>query len=481
MIELTPRLDPMSDEALYMQLYRYLGEQIANGRIPTGSRLPSVRRLSEHLGISRTPVSLAYEQLLAEGYIHSKPRSGYYASELDRTGMILPADTRSPNGLPAAARLSRPYHAFGSDQTPFDFGYGSVDLESFPLNKWRKWMNRCLLPENQRLLLYGELQGEAGLRLQIASYLHQVRGVRCVPEQIVIGAGTYHSLELLLQLLNGDVDCMAAEEFVNDGVKALFKQFRLACRPLKLESDGIRVEELFDSRARAVYVTPSHQFPFGMVLSVNKRIKLLNWAKERQAYIIENDYDGEFRYHGRPIPSLQGLDEDGRVVYVGTFSRTLAPSFRLSYLVLPPKLLDRFFELKHSYDQLASPIFQKTLQLFMESGEFGRHMRKMRRLYHKKHDALLQEVARAFGGQADVIGAGSGLHVLLKVRNGMSERQLIEAAKESGVLVYPASVYALAPGRAEDSTVLLGFGGLTEAGIAEGVGRLAKAWGICPE
>ncbi|WP_019533247.1 PLP-dependent aminotransferase family protein [Paenibacillus ginsengihumi] len=492
MFELTPRFDGESAEALYMQLYRYIRGEIAAGRIKAGERLPSIRRLAAHLGVSRTPVALAYDQLLAEGYARSKPRSGLFAAELDAPTVPAmpaapaagpsPASAARPHAGPEAAPASaayapqRAYHAAEGERLRYDFGYGSVDLAHFPLVRWRRLMNRCLLPENSRLLLYGDWQGEPGLREEIAAYLHRMRGVRCTPGHIVVGAGTYHSLELLFQLLQEDVACIAAEEAVNEGVKALLGQYRFACRPLRLESDGIRIEDVAASGAQAAYVTPSHQFPFGMTLSAGKRIKLLNWAKERRAYIIENDYDGEFRYGGMPIPSLQSMDDDGRVIYVGTFSRALTPAFRISYLVLPDALLERFRRRRHSYDQLASPIFQGALQLFMQSGDFARHMRRMRTLYQRKNDALLQAVRSSFGELAELIGEGSGLHVLLRVHNGMSEAELVRTARREGAGVYPTSVYALNEQRAPASTVLLGFGGLSETDIREGVAVLARAW-----
>ncbi|WP_127483977.1 MocR-like pyridoxine biosynthesis transcription factor PdxR [Paenibacillus ehimensis] len=477
MIDLMPRLDETSGEALYMQLYRYIRDEIAAGRIPANERLPSIRTLSAYLGVSRSPVALAYEQLLAEGYVNSRPRSGLYAAELDTSATLLRVQTEAAAERSAVSPSpKRAYHASQDEPVRYDFGYGSVDITGFPLAKWRRLMNRCLLPENSRLLLYGDLQGEPELRAEIAAYLHHMRGVRCQPEQIVVGAGTYHSLDLLFQLLREDVVRIASEEAVNDGVKALFGQFRFDCRPLRLESDGICLEELQASGAQAVYVTPSHQFPYGMTLSAGKRIKLLQWAKERRAYIVENDYDGEFRYSGRPIPSLQSLDDDGRVIYVGTFSRALTPAFRLSYLVLPPALLERFRDRRHSYDQLASPIFQKTQQLFMQSGDFGRHVRKMRSVYHKKRDALLHAVRDAFPAGVEMIGADSGLHLLLRVRCGMDETGLVCAAAREGVGVYPASAYRLRPEADEAPTVLLGFGGLSETDIREGIGLLTRAW-----
>jgi GntR family transcriptional regulator / MocR family aminotransferase len=478
MLHLTPKLDPNGHEALYMQLYRYIRDEIMAGAIPSNARMPSIRLLAAHLGVSRTPIALAYEQLLAEGYLLSKPRSGYYASDMDGSFAAAPdRDSKARMDRGSLSREERSEAEEGEPPVRWDFGYGGVDLQYFPYAKWRKLMNRCLWPESGDMLSYGDYQGDPQLRQEIASYLRHTRGVRCAPEQIVIGAGTYHSLDLLFQLLRGTVDCIAAEEAVNEGVKALFEQHRYAIRSLPLDNDGIQVEEAELGRAGAVYVTPSHQFPYGMTLSIAKRLLLLHWAIEQDAYIIENDYDGEFRYGGRPIPSLQSLDQDGRVIYVGTFSKVLTPSFRLSYLVLPPKLLHVFRAREHSYDQLASPIFQHALRMFMQSGDCERHMRRMKKIYQRKHASLLDAIERSFGGRAQVIGAGSGLHVLLRVRNAMTEAQLVRSARAVGIRVYPASIYALSPKQAAPPTVLLGFGGIREEEIADAIGLLAQAWG----
>lgn len=477
MIVLTPKLDMESGEALYVQLYTYIRDEIIEGRIEKNSRLPSIRSLCDHLNISRTPVALAYEQLLAEGYIQSKSRSGFFVVDVGEISFASSGSSLKSKDSELSP-LSRFYHASKEEKVMCDFGYGSVDLESFPIVKWRKMMNQCLLPQNHHILLYGDLQGEVELRAEIATYLHHVRGVRCAPEQIVIGAGTYHSLDLLFQLLKEDVTLMALEQSVNDGVQTLIEQYSFNTYSLHLENDGIRIEDVYNSKAQAVYVTPSHQFPFGMTMSINKRIKLLNWANEQEAYIIENDYDGEFRYNGRPIPSLQSFDHNERVIYVGTFSKALTPSFRLSYLVLPTRLLERFRQRKHSYDQLASPIFQKTLQLFMQSGHFERHMRKMRNVYNKKHDVLLQAIKESFSDAVTIIGAGSGLHILLEIKNGMSEEQLIHSARQRGVKVYPTSIYALGREDCKVPTVLLGFGGLSEEQILLGVKQLKLVWDV---
>ncbi|MCQ6559633.1 MocR-like pyridoxine biosynthesis transcription factor PdxR [Paenibacillus mendelii] len=471
---ITPQWNTSSTDPMYIQIYRSTRDDILAGRIAPGGKLPSIRNLSERLGVSRTPVALAYEQLLAEGYAISKPRSGLFAVKLDAA--LAPAASGADRMSAILPSPPRAYHASPSEAARYDFGYGTIDLDSFPYAKWRKLLNLCFLPENNRVLMYGDYQGEPELRTEIGAYLHQSRGIRCTPEQIVIGAGTYHSLDLLFQLLQGEVTALAAEEAVNDGVKALLEQSRFTLHPLRLESDGIRMEDVYESRAQALYVTPSHQFPYGMTLSIGKRTKLLDWANQTGAYLIENDYDGEFRYGGRPIPALQSLDDHGRVIYVGTFSKALTPSLRLSYLILTPELLERFRQKKHSFDQLASPIFQKTLQLFMQSGDFERHVRRMRKVYGGRHHALLTAIRSRFGDKAAVIGAGSGLHLLMKVRNGMSEEKLVRSAKQAGVHVYPTSIYALKPELAPSSTVLLGFGGMNEDDIHVGIERLSRMW-----
>ncbi|MFD0712453.1 PLP-dependent aminotransferase family protein [Paenibacillus sp. GCM10027626] len=471
MIEITFRLDDASGEPLYLQIYQYIKHEIIAGRLSAGTRLPAIRTLADSLGTSRTPAALAYEQLLAEGYVRSKPRSGLYVAVLDP----LPQQAVEPDIAGGGQTLPRAYHALPGSGN-YDFGYGAVDLGHFPLSKWKALLSRCFLPENSHVLLYGDYQGELELRQEIAAYVRQIRGVRCTAEQIVIGAGTYHSLDLLLQLLDGDVAAIAAEDSVNDGVKALLERSGLPIRPLRLEEDGINIADVYASDAQAVYVTPSHQFPFGMTLSIGKRIKLLEWASSSGGFVIENDYDGEYRYGGRPIPALQGLDENGRVVYVGTFSKSLIPSLRLSYMILPPSLLSRFRARQHSYDQLASPIFQKTLQLFMQSGDFERHIRKMRKVYSLKRDHLIAAIRSKLGQAVTIIGSGSGLHILLQPNNGCTEQQLVQLAKEKGVHVYPTSIYSLGPSLASPATVLLGFGGLSEQEITAGIERLAQAW-----
>ncbi|GFN30774.1 MocR-like pyridoxine biosynthesis transcription factor PdxR [Paenibacillus xylaniclasticus] len=488
MIELTPTIDEHAVDPIYVQLYRYLRQEMTEGRIEAGARLPSVRKLAQRLAISRTPIVLAYEQLQAEGYIRSVPRSGLFTE-------VLPQAHIQPRSYCAASDVCREGitgsigsiaaelyagKAVRSGQSVIDFGYGAVDWSRFPAGAWRRQLNRCLQPDDGRMFRYGEPTGEPELREQIASYLHRNRGVRCDPSSIVIGAGTYQSLDLVLQLIGASGERMhiASEEAVNDGVQRLFDRHRAVVYPVKLSQDGLHVEQLADmAPVHAAYVTPSHQFPIGMTLSAPKRMKLLQWAVSNGAFIIENDYDGEFRYAGRPIPALQAMDEYGCVAYIGTFSRALTPSFRLSYAVLPPELLKRFHARGHSYDQLASPLLQQAMAMFMESGGFGKHMRAMRSLYQRKRDTLLNALCESFpiGKTVRIAGEGSGLHMLL-TWEGKEEGVMINRAEQLGVRVYPVSCYWLQQLDAPRSTVLLGFGGLTEEQILEGVRLLRRAW-----
>lgn len=484
MHSLMPTIDDASEVPVYMQLYAYIKAQIHDGQLKPGEKLPSVRVLASLLGRSRTPVALAYDQLAAEGYAVSRPRTGLFVADISvhqpeiASSPASGRDAASSPVLPAAgtALPPRAYHAADASEADYDFGYGAVDLAQFPYGTWRKLVGECFLPKNGRTLLYGDYQGDSGLREEIAAYLLHARGVRCAPEQVVIGAGTYHSLDLLLQLLRPRLAEIAAEEAVNDGVKSLLLRAGVPVKPIRLEADGISVEALRATSAQAVYVTPSHQFPYGMTTSIAKRKQLLAWAQTQDAYIIENDYDGEFRYGGKPIPSLQGLDPGGRVIYLGTFSKALIPSLRLSYLVLPPELLRRFQAMSHSFDQLASPIFQVALRQFMRSGAFERYIRRMRMVYGRKQDAMLTAVRDHLGERAEVIGQGSGLHLLLRDREGRSEDALVTSARSARVLVYPTSIYALSPELAVPGTVLLGYGGIPIERIAPGIRRLSEAW-----
>ncbi|MDF2714303.1 MAG: GntR family transcriptional regulator [Paenibacillus sp.] len=499
-MELLPLLDAQDAEPLYSQLYRHIRGEIEAGRLAPGSKLPSVRKLAAHLGISRTPVEDAYQQLLAEGYAESKPRSGItvgaYEPDFGRslsTRRATHSNSTYRNIVPQSGGIGFLAKADSFDPAvssraaertdSIDFSYGDVDLSHFPFLLWKKLLARCFLPEHRDLFRYGDPLGETGFRAALSDYAYRARAVVCPPERIVVGAGTHHSTEQICRLLqrttySPEHTPFAVEQSMSDGIAAIMRQHGYTLAPLRLEPDGLCIEDLYESGARIVYTTPSHQFPYGMVMSVGKRRRLLKWAADVGGLIVEDDYDGEFRYAGLPIPSLQGLDAAANcVAYMGTFSRALAPAFRLSYAALPPALADAARAALHPFDRLASPLHQKTLELFMAGSHMQRHIRKMRSVYQRKMAALLSAAKRYLEPDYRVYGGSAGLHVLLEQTYWeRDEALLIRLAAEAGVRVYPTSVYRIDPVRDIRTAVLLGFGGLDEKQIDEGVRRLASAW-----
>lgn len=470
MLEITPALESSRKEPLYIQLYDYIRNEIQSGKIPPLSKLPSQRKLAEYLKVSRNTVDAAYQQLIAEGYIQSEARKGLFVVEL-KNELFLPSD-KDKNALLIERRSADNTHL---STIQYDFKHGDTDLIQFPYKVWRKLTTESLYSDQSHLFLYGDPQGELSLRKLIAKYLYQSRGVRCSAEQIVIGAGTQYLLSLLCLMIGRDIS-YGLEEPGFHRVRFVFKDYEGEIRPIHLDEKGMSISELRKSGAKVAYVTPSHQFPFGTVMPISRRMELIEWARQENGFIIEDDYDGEFRYEGKPIPSLQGLDNYGNVIYMGTFSKSLIPSISLSYMVLPPSLLAHYKENFSVYQQKVSRIHQHTLKLFMENGHWERHINRVRNIYKKRRAALLTAIKNIMGEQVHVIGAETGLHVLLEPNNHMSEEELIESAKKEGVKVYPVSIYYENPLVNQNSMVLIGFAGLDENEIYEGITLLKRAW-----
>ncbi|MFD2114766.1 PLP-dependent aminotransferase family protein [Paenibacillus yanchengensis] len=468
MIDMTLLLEKESGEPLYLQLYQHIKKDIIRGKLAAKTRLPSIRALSSHLHISRNTVELAYHQLIAEGYVQSRPRSGIFVIELELEKLPAPfSESRKP------LEISKQ----DSTKVPYDFRYGDVDVEHFPLTTWRKLSNQCLQRKQAELFSYGDPQGEYELRIEIARYLYDSRGVNCSPNQIMIGAGIQYLLGVLSGLVGARGNSIGMEEPGYDGARTIFQHYGFNVIPIQLDKDGLNIHQLYESRSRIVYITPSHQFPYGMVMPFAKRMQLLKWAEEQDGIIIEDDYDSEFRYVGKPIPSLQSLDSHHRTVYLGTFSKCLLPSLRIAYMVLPPALLEIYNKQNYRlYDQTVSQLHQNTLELFMKNGHWEAHIRKMRNVYHKKQSVLIGTIRELMGEQTIVIGQDAGLHVLLCVLNGMDEAELIQAAEQAGVRVYAVSPFWAQSSQVETSMVLIGFGGLRIEDIVKGVHALHRAW-----
>ncbi|WP_320940477.1 PLP-dependent aminotransferase family protein [Lysinibacillus capsici] len=464
MLEMTPNLN--NEEPLYLQLYNYIKVEIQNGKIRAQSKLPSQRSLAKHLQISRNTVDAAYQQLLAEGYVISRARDGLYVVDLEK-GYFQGGPHHFEPQLATQQKQDRP-------AIKYNFNYGDINLKDFPFKIWRKLSMQSLDEEQAHLLLYGDPQGELELRNYMTSYLYESRGVQCSAEQIVIGAGLQYLLGIVCNLI-GRNELFAMEDPGYYRVRYLFKDNGIKVKPIPLDEHGIHIDPLRNNNIKAVYVTPSHQFPLGTVMPISRRLALLEWAKEEDAYIIEDDYDGEFRYAGKPIPSLQGLDSSDRVIYMGTFSKSLIPAIKLSYMILPRKLIDLFHQ-NHYYVQTVSRLHQHTLQLFIESGHWERHLNKTRNSYKRRYEALLKSIQQTFGENGKIYGASSGLHILLEPNNKMTEEELIDTAKMAGVKVYPTSIFYANPLVVQPAKVLLGFANVAEDEIDKGIKLLNNAW-----
>ncbi|EJQ44910.1 GntR family transcriptional regulator [Bacillus wiedmannii] len=462
MLELTPNLNTKSKIALYVQLYEYIKKEIKDGTIPAFTKLPAKRKLASYLQVSKNTVEAAYEQLLAEGYIESASRKGYFVCKIEQMIYVERSEAKVEEV------------SFREENYKFDFTQTGVDTDTFPFTTYRKLINDVWQPHNNELLFLGHPQGELSLREEIANYLYESRGVRCSASQIVLGAGTQILVKLLFQLLKGSN--YAVENPGYHRKMVVFEQGEKKVQMLSLDRDGICMAELENSDANVVFVTPSHQFPYGMIMPITRRTQLLQWAKkEEDRYIIEDDYDSEFRYSGKPIPALQGLDTDGKVIYMGTLSKALLPSLRMSYIVLPKNLIKKYQKEYLFYTQSVSRMDQEVIRKFLNEGYWEKHIHKMRVVYRKKRDRLVFEIEKYFSNRVEVIGEDSGLHILLQVHNGMREEELIKEAAKYSIKIYPVSTY-YKDGTAPENVVLLGFAILSEDEIAKAIQLLHKAW-----
>lgn len=463
-------LDQDSPLPLYQQLYTAIRSEIRNGNRKTGEKLPSKRRLASDLSLSQNTVETAYGQLAAEGYIRAVPRSGFYVCGMEVVPITMETRPREPF-IPQEKPAENPYR--------YDFQTNTVDTAFFPFSTWAKISKETLREENRELLKMPHPQGDADLRESIARYLHAFRGVVCQSGQIVVGAGTEYLLGLLLQILGRD--CIYAVENPGYTKSYRFMKSREAqVRLIGLDAEGIRVDALEASDANAVYVTPSHHFPLGTVMTIARRMRLLQWAGQADGrYIIEDDYDSEFRFTGRPIPALQGLDTRDKVIYLSTFSKSIAPSIRISYMVLPAGLLERYRNDYGFYSSTVSRFEQQTLCQFICAGHFERHLNRMRILYRARKDQLAEQLRRHSCGECiGIFGENAGLHLLLQVQAGnLKEHELVARAAAAGVRVYGLSEYYIEPTEdMPDNVVVLGYASFDTDAITEAAALLCAAW-----
>jgi GntR family transcriptional regulator/MocR family aminotransferase len=462
-------------------------DQIASGRLGPGARLPSTRSLAAEWGVSRTTVTAAYEQLIAEGYLAT--RQGTRARVAQGLGPSAavpapPAPAGAPDRLSAFGRrlvdLAQP-PVPDRDGLVADFRYGDLAAADFPLLAWRKAVGGALLRRRTRLR-YGDPRGSPDLRMALQGYLWRARGLRCEPDQIVVVNGSQQGLDLCARLLLDPGDRVLMENPGYPLARQVFLAAGAEVVPVAVDREGMRTGEL-PAAARLAYATPSHQFPLGGVLPAGRRRDLLAWARRAGAHVVEDDYDGEYRFDIAPIPALQAMDGAGRTLYLGTVSKTLSPTLRLGYLVVPMVLSAAFAEAKRLADRHAPTLEQEALAALIESGAYERHVRRVRRRNGERRAALLAALTAALGDVVTVVGADAGLHVVVWLNRvpRSQEQALVARARAANLNVYPVTpLYAPAPAAALPGTagLVMGYASLDERTIERGVRTLGEVLAI---
>lgn len=415
-------LDNNSNTFLYTQLYERLKAEIVSGKIPPKSKLPSLRTLSLDLNISVTTVSAAYNQLMVEGYIICKPQSGYYVANvsLEKVPEGKEIDTYS-------------FQSYSVEAPKYKY-----DLSSFDFIKWKKCVSKVFNNHSDLLLCESDPQGEKVLRHEVSKYLYNSRGVRCTPNQVIIGAGTQQltrHLSRILKIMN--INYISTEDPGYIKSETIFRDSGFFIKKIPMGKDGIEINQLPKNISSAVYVNPSNQFPTGAVMPIGRRYEILDWAKTNNSIILEDDYDSELRYFGKPVPALQGLDKTGHVVYFGSFSSTLFPAIKISYMVLPPKMTSIFSNINQDYDQTCSKAEQLTLAIFMEEGYYYTNIRRLRSLYANKLKKAISAFKKYGNNFAVPEDTHSGLNFILNVNSQKNSEELCDIAKSISIRVNP--------------------------------------------
>lgn len=428
MKELILNLDSNTNEMLYLQIYNAIKTDIMSGALEEGTKLPSLRKLADSNSISVTTVESAYEQLLLEGYIESRPKSGYYvARTVDMEAFDTPLHTEEFDNSEQGVKRN-----IAAQERPAIY-----DAETFDWGKWKKCMNKVFNECAHMLQTEANVKGEPALRQELARYLYQSRGVKCHPDQIIIGAGSQQMSMMLARIMKANGVTNAATETPGYGpIREILKEEGIPVTEIPMKDNGIVIEKLPQGKKTVVYVNPSNQFPTGSVMPVGRRYELIKWAVENDSYILEDDYDAEFRYRGKPIPAMQGLDLTGRVVYFGSFSSTLYAAIKISYMVLPQDLMDAFEHNRKMYSQPCSKAEQLCLAFYMESGCYYRHIKKLRHLYAAKLDVAMNLLSEATD-ILEPVDSKSGIAIMLRIRSGQAAAEICQIAYNLGLTMYP--------------------------------------------
>ena len=465
-IVLTYSFENIESESMYEHLYRCIKQDILQKKLKSGEKLPSKRTFAKNLGVSTITVESAYAQLVAEGYLYTLPKRGYYVCDLEKGEE--PPPPRPKQELPRQP-VRRTYWA--------DFVGSSVAKDMFPFSVWVKLLRDVTAGEDEATLLTDTSAGGIRqLRQAISDHLYQFRGMSIDPEQIVVGAGTEYLYSVLIQLLGRDRG-YAMEDPGYLRLSKIYEKNDVRVCHIPMDASGIIPEKLEESGAEILHITPSHHFPTGIVMPVSRRYEFLSWAsKGENRYIIEDDYDCEFRLSGRPIPTLQSIDVMEKVIYINTFTKSLAPAFRISYLVLPKHLVTRFYETLGFYSGTVSCLEQMTLARFLSEGYFEKHINRMRNHYRTVRDKLLGEISRSpLAGRVQISEENAGLHFLMEVDTNRSDQEIVQAAEREDLRISFVSQYYFDTANCRPHVLVMNYSGLEEDRIPEAVDRLCRA------
>lgn len=417
--QMIPLIENKQKEPIYLQIYNFYKHEILSGNLKSKSKMPSIRELSKKLKVSKTTVETAYQQLVAEGYLENLPQRGYFINEIEILDMgedtnLELLDTKQ-------------------DKFIYDYSGGSVDFGSFPYDLWKREYNKVINDRTNGINSYGDVQGEYPLRVQIAKYLYYERGVKCNPSQVVIGSGIQHLLMSLGNNLSRQKDTIVFEAPGFDKAAKVFED--LGYHMVKISPDFNDFSEKVSDKIHnsILYLTPSHQYPLGTAMDVKQRLKIIHWAEKNNGLIIEDDYDSELRYGSRPLPSMQGLSDGSRIIYIGSISKILSPAIRISYMIIPEQMITSYMTYAEKYTQTASKIEQLCLAKFMEDGYFEQHIRKIRKIYGKKNQLLLEALNKYFASKISIIGGETGHYLIVGFKTVLANSDIVERGKEKGI------------------------------------------------
>ena len=460
-------LDRKSRRPLFEQIFRALKKDIIEGWLKKNEALKPIRILAEELQVSNNTINMAYRQLLAEGFIRSVRGSGYYVEDIEAVfGHLVKAKKENPASVNSEKEKGLLY----------DFKYESVEGGAFPWVKWRQYMQNAILEESYvKLIEYECNKGNEYLRASICQYINKSRGVNCTPDQIIICAGTQYAMDILTNVLPDKKYQVGVEEPGYNAMRQIFLNKGYQIKPIAITNNGIDLEELEQSQCNLLYLTPSHQFPTGVTTSLSARKKILEWAKKREGYVIENDYDNEFLYGQRSLPSIQALSGGENVIYLSTLSKVLSPALRCAYLVLPPRLM-RVYEDKYKYYYSALPTcHQKALAQFIFDGQLEKHVRKVSSQNRKKYEIISGIIEELLPNTVRIVEPSAGTHLLIELAGCINQNDMISRMKGQGIGIYGTKRYWFNKKHAPEKFFLLGYNSMEEEELETAVRAFAAA------